>query len=103
MKPYNYLLLPILTISLLTSCSKEENIDSPVSLTLRVAGVSLTRAAIDDASDLTSVGIYAANAETTEQTYGVRPAGIYGQYNLEQRMASPRSNRKICRPTRPSG
>ena len=80
MKPYNYLLLPILTISLLTSCSKEENIDSPVSLTLRVAGVSLTRAAIDDASDLTSVGIYAVNAETTEQTYGVRPAGIYGKY-----------------------
>ena len=80
MKPYNYLLLPILTISLLTSCSKEENIDSPVSLTLRVAGVSLTRAAIDDASALTSVGIYAVNAETTEQTYGIRPAGIYGKY-----------------------
>lgn len=80
MKPYNYLLLPILTISLLTSCSKEENIDSPVSLTLRVAGVSLTRAAIDDASALTSVGIYAVNAEMTEQTYGIRPAGIYGKY-----------------------
>lgn len=80
MKPYNYLLLPILTISLLTSCSKEENIDSPVSLTLRVAGVSLTRAAIDDASALTSVGIYAVNAETTEQTYGIRPEGIYGKY-----------------------
>lgn len=80
MKPYSYLLLPILTISLLTSCSKEENIDSPVSLTLRVAGVSLTRAAIDDASDLTSVGIYAVNAETDQQTYGIRPAGIYGKY-----------------------
>lgn len=80
MKPYNYLLLPILTISLLTSCSKEEDIDNPVSLTLRVAGVSLTRAAVNDASDLTSVGIYAVNAETTEQTYGIRPAGIYGKY-----------------------
>ena len=80
MKPYNYLLLPILTISLLASCSKEEDIDNPVSLTLRVAGVSLTRAAVDDASDLTSVGIYAVNAETTEQTYGIRPAGIYGKY-----------------------
>lgn len=80
MKSYNYLLLPILTISLLTSCSKEEDIDNPVSLTLRVAGVSLTRAAVNDASDLTSVGIYAVNAETTEQTYGIRPAGIYGKY-----------------------
>lgn len=80
MKPYNYLLLPILTISLLASCSKEENIDSPVSLTLRVAGVSLTRAAVDNASDLTSVGIYAVNAETDQQTYGIRPAGIYGKY-----------------------
>ena len=47
---------------------------------LRVAGVSLTRAAIDDASDLTSVGIYAVNAETDQQTYGIRPAGIYGKY-----------------------
>ena len=80
MKPYNYLLLPILTISLLTSCSKEEDIDNPVSLTLRVAGVSLTRAAVNDASDLTSVGIYTVNAEKTEQTYGIRPAGIYGKY-----------------------
>ncbi|MFR8356715.1 MAG: hypothetical protein ACLVEJ_14515 [Parabacteroides sp.] len=42
--------------------------------------MSLTRAAIDDASALTSVGIYAVNAETTEQTYGIRPAGIYGKY-----------------------
>lgn len=80
MKPYNYLLLPIVAISLLASCSKDDDIDNPVSLSMRVAGVSVTRAAVNQASDLKNVGIYAVNAESGENKYGSRPTGTYGKY-----------------------
>lgn len=83
MKPYNYLLLPLMAISLLASCSKDDDIDSPVSLSMHIAGVSVTRAAVNQASDLKNVGIYAVNAESGESKYGTRPTGTYGEYKTK--------------------
>lgn len=83
MKPYNYLLLPLMAISLLASCSKDDDIDSPVSLSMHIAGVSVTRAAVNQASDLKNVGIYAVNAESGESKYGNRPTGTYGAYTTK--------------------
>lgn len=83
MKPYNYLLLPLMAISLLASCSKDDDIDNPVSLSMHIAGVSVTRAAVNQASDLKNVGIYAVNAESGENKYGNRPTGTYGEYETK--------------------
>ncbi|MCD7838542.1 MAG: fimbrillin family protein [Clostridiales bacterium] len=80
MKPYKYLLLPILLFPFVTSCSKEESIEGPVSLNPNVAGVSLTRAGINTSSDLTAIGIYAVNYDKTQSTYGEWPKGTYGKY-----------------------
>lgn len=80
MKPYKYLLLPILLFPFVTSCSKEESIEGPVSLNPNVAGVSLTRAGINTSTDLTAIGIYAVNQNKEQSTYGEWPTGTYGKY-----------------------
>lgn len=84
MKPYNYLLIPILIFPLLSSCAKEDKIDGPVSLNPYVAGISLTRAGATQASDLSAIGLYAVNKEKSLKTYGIWPAGTYGTYSYQQ-------------------
>lgn len=84
MKPYNYLLIPILILPLLSSCAKEDKIDGPVSLNPYVAGISLTRAGASQASDLSAIGLYAVNQDKNLKTYGTWPAGTYGTYSNKQ-------------------
>lgn len=84
MKPYNYLLIPILILPLLSSCAKEDKIDGPVSLNPYVAGISLTRAGASQASDLFAIGLYAVNQDKNLKTYGTWPAGTYGKYSNKQ-------------------
>lgn len=81
MKPYKYLLLPILAFLLITSCSKEDVADGPVSLNPNVAGISLTRAGASNSTDLSAIGLYAVNQNNTQKTYGIWPAGTYGKYS----------------------
>lgn len=90
MKPYKYILFPLLLLPFVTSCTKEENVEGPVSLNPNVAGVSITRAAINDVSGLhdKNIGFYVVNAKgftndtdpTKEISYGIRPTGTYGKY-----------------------
>lgn len=89
MKPYKYLLFPILAFPLLTSCSKEDAQDGPVSLNPNVADVSLTRGGVNNISALNgkTIGFYAVNkdgdndaAGTQKTTYGKWPVGTYGKY-----------------------
>lgn len=84
MKPYNYLLIPILIFPLLSSCAKEDKIDGPVSLNPYVAGISLTRAGASQANDLSDIGLYAVNQDKNLKTYGTWPAGTYGTYSNKQ-------------------
>lgn len=100
MKPYKYLLFPILAFPLLTSCSKEEAQDGPVSLNPNVADVSLTRGGVNNIADLDgkTIGFYAVNVdgdknETDGQktTYGDWPAGTYGKYTCSSTTLAPAS------------
>lgn len=79
---YLLLLLPLLAAQ---SCSKEigggEEESGPVSLSPRIAGISLTRAGIDDAKDIDAIGFYAVGKQDdTDKTYGTFPTGTYGKY-----------------------
>lgn len=89
MKPYNYLLIPILILPLLSSCAKEDKIDGPVSLNPYVAGISLTRAGASQASDLSAIGLYAVNQDKSLKTYGTWPAGTYGKYSQQDGSFKP--------------
>ncbi|WP_455640297.1 fimbrillin family protein [Parabacteroides sp.] len=90
MKPYKYILFALLLLPFVTSCTKEENVEGPVSLNPNVAGVSITRAAINSVHDLNgkNIGFYVVNAKgftndtdpTKEISYGIRPTGTYGKY-----------------------
>lgn len=85
MKPYNYLLLSILLYPLFTSCTKEEETSDPVSLTPRIAGISVTRAGINDAKDIQAIGFYAVavSKDPSDVTYGTWPTGTYGKYTSQ--------------------
>lgn len=78
---YLLLLLPLLAAQ---SCSKEiggEEESGPVSLSPRIAGISLTRAGIDDAKDIDAIGFYAVGKQDdTDNTYGTFPTGTYRKY-----------------------
>lgn len=98
MKPYKYLLFPILAFSLLTSCSKEEAQDGPVSLNPNVADVSLTRGGINNISALNgkTIGFYAVNVDgdndktgNQKTTYGNWPVGTYGKYVCSSAALNP--------------
>lgn len=80
MKQNKYLLIPFLISSLLSSCTKEDSIDEPICLNPNVAGISLTRAGIENVSAVSAIGIYAVNKDNTQTTYGISPAGTYGKY-----------------------
>ena len=101
MKPYKYLLFPILAFPLLTSCSKEEAQDGPVSLNPNVADVSLTRGGVNNitALDGKTIGFYAVNVDgdndaagTQKTTYGEWPVGTYGKYTCSTTTLSPASD-----------
>lgn len=94
MKPYKYLLFPILLFPLVTSCSKEETLDGPVSLNPNVAAVSLTRGGINNVSGLNdqAIGFYAVNLDVSgnqKNTYGTWPAGTYGKYTYSNNSLTP--------------
>lgn len=88
MKLTTYLLL-LLSLLATQSCSKEtggeeEEESGPVSLSPRIAGISLTRAGIDDAKDIDAIGFYAVGQQDdAENTYGTFPAGTYGKYKRQ--------------------
>lgn len=91
MKSYAYLLL-LAVLSILGSCNKGDGEDpnTPAALEAHIAGVSLiTRGGAADATEISSLGIYAVNATVGEKTYGEAPAGTQRTYKLENGIASP--------------
>lgn len=90
MKSYAYLLLSAV-LSILGSCSKDgEDPNTPAALEAHIAGVSLiTRGGAADATDISSLGIYAVNATEGENTYGKAPVGTQCFYKLDGGKATP--------------
>lgn len=83
MRPNTYLLFFIPLLASL-SCARETEGEesSPVSLSPRIAGVSLTRSGINEANEIDAIGFYAVGKDKDDATtyYGTWPAGIYGKY-----------------------
>lgn len=82
MRPNTYLLFFIPLLASL-SCSRETEGEesSPVSLSPRIAGVSLTRSGINEAGEIDAIGFYAVGKDKDDATYyGTWPDGIYGKY-----------------------
>lgn len=93
MKSYAYLLL-LAVLSILGSCSKGDGEDpnTPAALEAHIAGVSLiTRGGAADATEISSLGIYAVNATAGENTYGEAPVGTQCLYKLDGGNALPNS------------
>lgn len=96
MKPYRYLLLTTLSLSLF-ACSKEDGGDepiidpnTPVALSPQIASVALTKAAATS-SDVKAIGLYAVNNASGETHYGSNGQGTYGQYTLQDGSLKPAS------------
>lgn len=97
MKPNKYLLL-LITLSAFMACSKEtgtgeepEKPKGPVALDPHIAGVSLTtRGGAADATDISTLGIYAVPVTTTSTNADApAPASSYHLYTLKNGNASP--------------
>ena len=88
----NYIALLSLSLALL-SCSNEigEDPNAPVALNPHIAGVSITTrgGASEDATNISTLGIYAVNATSGETSYGQAPAGTYCAYKLSNGAATP--------------
>ena len=91
MKPYRYLLLTTVSLSLF-ACGGEDgedpivppvDPDTPVALSPQIASVALTKATATS-GDIKAIGLYAVNNETSENHYGTSPQGTYGQYTLQE-------------------
>lgn len=86
MKPYRYLLLATLSLSLF-ACTNGEDVDpvvpvdpnAPAALSVQIAGVALTKAGATTA-DISEIGLYAVNNVSGETSYGTLPNGTYGKY-----------------------
>ena len=96
MKPYRYLLLTTVSLSLF-ACGGEDgedpivppvDPDTPVALSPQIASVALTKATATS-GDIKAIGLYAVNNETSENHYGTSPQGTYGQYTLQEGSLKP--------------
>lgn len=82
MKLTTYLLL-LISLAATQSCSREigEEAAGPASLSPHIAGISLTRAGINDAETIDAIGFYAVSQNKEDNSYGTWPGGIYGKYS----------------------
>ena len=96
MKPYRYLLLTTVSLSLF-ACGGEDgedpivppvDPDTPVALSPQIASVALTKATATS-SDIAAIGLYAVNNVASENHYGIFPQGTYGQYTLQEGFLKP--------------
>lgn len=90
MKPYRYLLLTTLSLTLF-ACTGEDgdtpvvppvNPGTPVALSVQLANVAITKGgAVTD--DISEISLYAVNNVSGETTYGTPPNGTYGKYTKQ--------------------
>lgn len=82
MKLTTYLLL-LISLLAAQSCTKETGGEEsgPVSLSPRIAGISLTRAGINEAGEIGAIGFYAIGQQgDMDNVYGTFPTGTYRKY-----------------------
>lgn len=94
MKPYRYLLLATLSLTLF-ACSGEDgedkptiDPDTPVALSPQIADIALTKATATS-SDIEAISLFAVNNTADETSYGANGEGTYGKYTLQSGSLKP--------------